>query len=243
MVVLTRLIGAFVGWVTASPRRIVGAIVVPFAIVFLLVVPRDDPADTAAPADRPGPVLDSSTRPDQTGTGTGTGGDPTSADPTSVGPSSPEPTTVTIGPGDEPRIAPELPDGAGQVAREYVTTTGSHDARDGGDTDYADSYQRAESLVTPEVFADFERADQAGDQQWTEWRADQATVEVRVDRVAVPDGAPAPTDDTAYARVRFTQVVTPSTGDGTATEIPGEITMIVTRQADGRWLVSDLLAV
>ena len=58
----------------------------------------------------------------------------------------------------------------------------------------------------------------------------------------MPDGAPAPTATTAYARVQFRQTVRPTAGARRAEPRVDALNMLVTRGRDGRWLVSRLLA-
>ena len=65
---------------------------------------------------------------------------------------------------------------------------------------------------------------------------------VTVVRTGVPDGAPAPTASTAYIRVVFTQTVRPTAGAGGPTVTTNALNLLVSRSADGRWLVSKLLA-
>ena len=93
-------------------------------------------------------------------------------------------------------------------------------------------------VVFTEVTADSRR----GDYEWAQWRAGKATVTAAVQRTGVPDGAPAPTATTAYVRVEFTQTVRPTAGAGEPTVTTNALNLLVSKAADGRWLVAQLLA-
>jgi hypothetical protein len=233
VVTLTRLLGAAVAWVTATRRRMVAAVAIPVLAVIAVAGPRTPDIGRSVGLD-----ASASTAPTAGGTvpaggGGGVPGGPQSGLPT--------PTTVTVGPSDSPRPDPVLPAGPRDVAVAYVTTVNSHDARPGHDRDFLDSYRRARPYVTPDLYERITSPRSSGDYQWTTWTAQRATVAVRIDRVAVPDGAPLPTPTTVYVRVRFTQTATPHVGDADPVSDVGEVTMVTTRQRDGRWLVSQLL--
>lgn len=239
MVTLTRLLGALVRWVTATPRRMVSTLVVVLLAAVVFFGPDPHPGAGAQPADSTGALGTASTSGGPGGPGSAGSADPggrSSGPAGSVGP-----TTVTVGPSDRPRAEPELPADAGAVATGYVQTVNSHDARPGHDRAFDDSYRRARRYVTPQVYALITAPNRRGDYQWTTWVAQRATVTVRVDRAAVPDGAPLPTPTTVYVRVRFTQTVHPGTAGAEPSSTPGEVTMITQRQPDGGWLVSRLL--
>lgn len=234
MVTLTRLLGAFVGWVTASPRRLIATVAVPVVVAILLFGPDRQPGGATA-----GPVGVTGEAGGAGSTG-GAAGNTAGGGPGASG--LPTPSTVTIGPSDRPRPDPALPAGPKAVALAYVRTVDAHDARPGHDRDFLDSYRRAKALVTGPLYASITAPSSRGDYQWTTWTAQRATVTVRVDRAAVPDGAPLPTANTVYVRVRFTQLVAPAAPGAQPSSVPGEITMITQRQRDGHWLVSRLLA-
>ncbi|HEY9472637.1 MAG TPA: hypothetical protein VIS06_02170 [Mycobacteriales bacterium] len=242
MVTLTRLLGALVGWVTATPRRLVSTLVVAVLAVVTLFGPVRHPDLNALSSDsgNSGGPRPSGTVPASGSTGPSSGGTAGRGGP--VGSGLPTPSTVTIGPSDRPRAEPVLPAEAGAVATGYVQTVNSHDARPGHDRDFADSYRRARRYVTPQVYALVTAPNRRGDYQWTAWVAQRATVTVRVDRAAVPDGAPLPTPTTVYVRIRFTQTVNPGAPGVEPTSVSGEVTLITQRQHDGGWLVSQLLA-
>lgn len=262
MVTLTRLLGACIAWLTASPRRIIAAIAVPVFAVIVLAGPdhngrgvssatQDAQTPTAPTASsgtgRPGTGTDGSTEgngggsTDGTGGGDGTSGGSATSSPTGA-PEGGLPTApVSVGPSDTPRPDPVLPEAAASVAVGYTQTVNSHDARSGKDHEFLDSYRRATPFVTSELYDKITADRRSGDVQWTQWTAQQAIVTVHIDRVAVPDGAPLPTSTKAYVRVRFTQIVTPHTGGAKPSSNPGEVTLVAEHQQNGRWLVSELL--
>jgi hypothetical protein len=222
---LLRLVSWLVRWVTRSPRRVVGMLAVPVLIGVALAA---------------GPIRD---RP-PAGRGDVLAGGPTAAPPAASS-GGPRPTVLpgTTGPATPvpPRPTPTLTAVQRAAAVGYVTTANTHDARPGGDRSFLDSYRRTRPYVTPALYTLVTAQSRRGDYEWAQWTAAQATVRVQVVAAGVPDGAPAPTTTTAYARVQFRQVVTPTVG-ATAEQVgDGAVTVLVTRAGD-RWLVSRLLA-
>jgi hypothetical protein len=124
----------------------------------------------------------------------------------------------------------------------YVTAANTHDARPGGDKAFTDSYARTRPYVTDEVYAQVTAPSRRGDYQWGQWRIAQATVSVRIVATGVPDGAPAPTGATAYARVEFSQRVTPTAGASGPSTTVGAVNLLVRKGTDGTWRVAELLA-
>jgi hypothetical protein len=96
--------------------------------------------------------------------------------------------------------------------------------------------------VTEELLRLVTAESRRGDYEWMQWLRERATVGVEVVAVGVPDGAPAPTESTAYARVQFRQVVRPTVGGTGERRADGAVSMLLTRDGSGRWLVSRLLA-
>ncbi|HZB49113.1 MAG TPA: hypothetical protein VE547_08475, partial [Mycobacteriales bacterium] len=210
--------------VTHTPRRLVGVLALPILLGVALAA---------------GPIGD---RPPDGGGGVLAGG------PTAAPPASPTGPRSTVFPGTTgpptpvaPRPTPTLAAAQRAAAVDYVTTANTHDARPGRDRGFIDSYRRTRAYVTPELYALVTAPSRRGDYQWSQWTAAQATVRVEVVAVGVPDGAPAPTDTTAYARVQFRQVVTPTTGASAEQVTDGAVSLLVTRTGT-RWLVSELLA-
>jgi hypothetical protein len=124
----------------------------------------------------------------------------------------------------------------------YVTAANTHDARPGGDRSFNAAYARTRPYVTDALYKEVTADTRRGDYEWAQWVAGKATVDVRVLKAGVPDGAPAPTAATAYVRVEFRQTVRPTAGAGGATTTTDALNLLVSRGDDGRWLVSRLLA-
>jgi hypothetical protein len=222
---LLRAVSWLVRWVTRSPRRVIGVLALPILLGVALAA---------------GPIRDRT--PD--GRGDVLAGGRTAAPP-AASPSGPRSTVLpaTTGPATPvpPRPTPTLAAAQRAAAVGYVTAANTHDARPGHDKAFADSYRRTRPYVTPELFKLVTAASRRGDYEWGQWRAAQATVRVEIVAVGVPDGAPAPSPTTAYARVQFRQVVSPTTGATAEQVVDGAITLLETR-TDGGWLVSRLLA-
>ena len=228
MIRLLAAVSWLVRWVTRSPRRVVGVLALPVLLGVALAA---------------GPIRDRA--PDgRTGRGDVLAGGLTAAPPAS--PSGPRSTLFpgTTGPATPvpPRPTPTLAAAQRATAVGYVTAANSHDARPGGDRAFTDSYRRTEPYVTPELFKLVTAESRRGDYEWAQWLAAQATVRVEIVAVGVPDGAPAPTATTAYARVQFRQLVSPTTGATAEQVTDGAITMLETRGSDGHWRVAKLLA-
>jgi hypothetical protein len=223
---LLKAVSWLVRWVTSTPRRLVGVLALPILLGIALAA---------------GPIRDRP--PDGRGDVLARG---QTADPPAATPSGPR---ATVFPGTTgaptpvaPRPTPTLAAAQRAAAVGYVTAANTHDARPGGDQAFLDSYRRTRPYVTPELYAVVTAESRRGDYEWAQWRAAQATVRVDVVAVGVPDGAPAPTATTAYARVQYRQVVTPTVGATAEQVTDGAITVLVTRSSGGRWLVSRLLA-
>ena len=228
MIRLLRAVSWLVRWVTRSPRRVVGVLALPILLgVALAAGPIRDRAPDGSPG---GDVL--------------AGG--SAAAPPAATASGPRPTVFpgTTGPPTPvaPRPTPTLAAAQRAAAVGYATAANTHDARPGGDRAFIDSYRRTRPYVTPELFAVVTTESRRGDYEWAQWTAAQATVRVEVVAVGVPDGAPAPTARTAYARVQFRQVVTPTVGATAEQATDGAVSLLLTRADGGRWLVSRLLA-
>jgi hypothetical protein len=219
-----RVVSFLVRWITRTPRRVVGLLAVPVLIGVALAA---------------GPLSDRGSAP--SGDVLARGQSPAPAPPT--GPTTPRSTELpgTTGaatpvPG---RPTPKLAAEHVGIATAYVTTANSHDARPGKDRTFTDSYRRTQRYVTPELFTVIGADSRRGDYEWSQWTKEQAVVSVQVVAVGVPDGAPAPTADQAYARVQFRQLIKPSAGAERTTD--GAVNLLLSRTSDG-WLVSELLA-
>jgi hypothetical protein len=227
MVRLLKLVSWVVHWATRTPRRVIGLLAVPALIAVALA---------AGPMrDRPATVPD----------GTLAGGAATA--PAPPRPTGPRPTVLPGTTGPATPVPPPVPvfrltQDQSAPAVGYVTAAGTHDARPGADKSFLDSYRRTKPYVTDGLFKEVTADSRRGDYEWAQWLAGKATVEVAVLRTGVPDGAPAPTATTAYIRVVFTQTVRPTAGAAGPTVTTNAINVLVGKAADGRWLVSKLLA-
>jgi hypothetical protein len=222
---LLRLVSWGVRWATRTPRRAIGFLVVPVLIgVALAAGPMRDRPDTV-----PDVLAGGRTAAPPAATRTGPRGTEL---PGTTGPATPVPTLPAF------RLTPEQR----AAAVGYVTAANSHDARPGQDRTFLDSYGRTRPYVTDEVFKQVTAESRRGDYEWGQWRTAEATVAVEIVAAGVPDGAPAPTATTAYARVEFTQVVTPTAGAGGPSRTGGSLNLLLSRGTDGTWRVSKLLA-
>jgi hypothetical protein len=226
MVRLLKLVSWLVHWATRTPRRVIGLLAIPALIAVALAA---------------GPMRD---RPATDPDGTLAGGATTA--PATPTPTGPRPTVLpgTTGPASPVPPVPvfRLTQDQTGPAVGYVTTSGSHDARPGADRSFLDSYRRTRPYVTGALFREVTADSRRGDYEWAQWVAGKATVTVRVQRTGVPDGAPAPTATTAYVQVVFTQTVRPTAGAGEPTVTTNALNLLVSKAADGRWLVARLLA-
>jgi hypothetical protein len=224
MIRLLAVVSWLVKWVTRSPRRVIGVLALPILLGVALAA---------------GPIRDR----DPAGGDVLAGGATAAPAATSAGPR-PSGLPGTTGPPVRvaPRPVPALTAPQRAAAVGYVTTANAHDARPGRDKAFADSYARTRPYVTDELYRLVTAESRRGDYEWAQWLAAQATVRVEIVAVGVPDGAPAPTATTAYARVQFRQVVSPTTGATAEQVTDGAITLLETRADGGRWLVSRLLA-
>jgi hypothetical protein len=222
---LLGLVSWVVHWATRTPRRVIGVLAVPVLVAVALAAGpiRDQPAEPSGAAAAPA-----------TGTAAPTPTGPRSTLlPSPTGPVPPQPTVPSF------RLSPAQR----APAVGYVVAANSHDARPGGDKAFTDSYARAKPYLTGPLYQQISTADpRRGDYQWRQWLTGKATVTVQVISTGVPDGAPAPTATTAYARVQFRQTVSPTAGAQRPTVTVDALNMLVTRGSDGRWLVSRLLA-
>jgi hypothetical protein len=223
---LLRLVSWVVRWATRTPRRVIGMLAVPVLVAIALTA---------------GPMRE---RPDTGPAAAPTSAGPTAAAPTPAGPRSTQLPDTTAPVSPQPTVPSfRLSPAQQATAVGYVVAANSHDARPGADKSFTDSYGRAKPYVTAGLYRQIMATDpRRGDYEWRQWLAGKATVDVAVLATGVPDGAPAPTATTAYARVRFRQTVRPTAGAEAPTSTVGVLTMLVTRGGDGRWLVSRLLA-
>ncbi|MCL3998902.1 hypothetical protein [Streptomyces lavenduligriseus] len=137
----------------------------------------------------------------------------------------------------EPRPVPQAVQDA---ARAFVVTWASHDARPGKDTSYDDASRRAADHAAGDLAQDLRTrtSGSAGAQQWRRWKSGRVQVTASVQRVSLPDGAPAPTQDSGFARVLYTVTQKPAAGAPTKSE--QHVALKLRRGGDGIWRVVGL---
>ncbi len=106
-----------------------------------------------------------------------------------------------------PPPAPPVPAAPARTAAGYVTALNTHDARPGHDQGLHDANTRTRRYVTDGVYAQIENPQtRTSPALWQQLVTAGAVTSVRVDKIAVPEGAPAPT--TQHVEVRITYTVT-----------------------------------
>ncbi|MEU7075735.1 hypothetical protein AB0B30_37275 [Streptomyces narbonensis] len=157
-----------------------------------------------------------------------------------------DPRSAESSPGAGPAESPEaldpkpVPAPAEDAARAFVTAWASHDARPGRDASFDDASRRAAAYAAGDLAEDLRThiSGRATGQQWQSWKNHQVQVTAKVLRVSLPDGAPAPGEDSCFARVIFK--VTESPASGPATESEDHVALKLRRGADGSWRVVGL---
>ncbi|MFD8732332.1 hypothetical protein [Streptomyces sp. NPDC059611] len=127
-----------------------------------------------------------------------------------------------------------------EAARSFTTAWASHDARPGRDTAYGDASRRAAAYADGDLAADLRdyTSGSAGGRQWQSWKDRQVQVTVTVLQVSLPDGAPALTEDSGFARVIYKLTEKPASGP--AVESEEHVALKLRRIADGSWRVVGL---
>ncbi|MFD0501384.1 hypothetical protein [Streptomyces rhizosphaericus] len=133
-----------------------------------------------------------------------------------------------------------MPQPMQDAARAFVVAWASHDARPGKDTSYDDASRRAADHAAGDLAKDLRTrtSGSAGAQQWQSWKSDRMQVTASVQRVSLPDGAPAPTQDFGFARVLYTVTQKPTAGAPTKSE--QHVALKLRRGSDGTWRVVGL---
>ncbi|MGY3677264.1 hypothetical protein [Streptomyces sp. TE33382] len=140
--------------------------------------------------------------------------------------------------GDEaPSVAP-VPEDVATASRRFVLAWTGHDARPGKDGSYDDAARRAGAYVSKDLAEQLTTTSAGSARQWQQWTQAQALVAAEISRVAVPDGAPAPTADTAWVRVWYRLTITPAAGKPTGTD--EQVALKLQRNQAGTWLVTAL---
>ncbi len=131
-------------------------------------------------------------------------------EPATSPPATPPPTGspgAGSNPASSPPPAPPVPAAPARTAAGYVTALNTHDARPGHDQGLHDANTRTRRYVTDGVYAQIENPQtRTSTAFWQQLVAAGAVTSVHVDKIAVPEGAPAPT--TQHVEVRITYTVT-----------------------------------
>ncbi|MBV9022730.1 MAG: hypothetical protein JO362_02715 [Streptomycetaceae bacterium] len=131
-----------------------------------------------------------------------------------------------------------LPEPIAAAARAFTVAWAGHDARPGHDSSFNDAARRAAAYAGKQLAAQLTTASPGAARQWDQWTAERARVTAQITTAAVPDGAPAPTPDAAYVRVRYRLTVTPATGRPTTTD--QQVALELQPDQAGTWLVTSL---
>ncbi|MFJ5850504.1 hypothetical protein [Streptomyces sp. NPDC092903] len=152
-------------------------------------------------------------------------------------PSSPEADPSTSAAATEPS---PVPTPMLKAARAFTIAWAGHDARPGRDTSYDDASRRAAAFADGELAEDLRThtSGSAGRQQWLNWKERQVQATVKVLRVSLPDGAPAPTQDSGFAQVIYNVTETPAQGD--PSEAEQHVVLKLHRGGDSTWRVTGL---
>ncbi|RLU82059.1 hypothetical protein CTZ27_31410 [Streptomyces griseocarneus] len=127
-----------------------------------------------------------------------------------------------------------------EAARAFTLAWSGHDARPGKDASYGDASRRAAAYTAGELTTELRNraSGTAGAQQWLRWKNGQVQVTAEVLHVTLPDGAPAPTRDSGFARVIYRVTEKPATGPSVTSE--QHVALKLRRGDDGTWRVVGL---
>ncbi|MFF4534035.1 hypothetical protein ACFY1P_32800 [Streptomyces sp. NPDC001407] len=139
-----------------------------------------------------------------------------------------------------PAAPKPLPAPMQEAARAFTVAWASHDARPGHDSSYDEASRRAAAYAADQLADDLRTrtSGTSGRQQWLRWKKGQVQVTASVQRVALPDGAPAPTGDSGFARVHYQVTEQPATGPSVTSE--QHVALKLRRGSDGTWRVVGL---
>ncbi|MFJ8015023.1 hypothetical protein [Streptomyces sp. NPDC096339] len=153
--------------------------------------------------------------------------------------SAPTPTSAPSQP-DSPATPSPVTGPMEETARAFILAWAGHDARPGQDTSYDDASRRAADYAAGELAKDLSTrtSGSAGAQEWLRLKAGQIRVTATVLRVSLPDGAPAPTENSGFARVLYKVTEQPATGP--STEAERHLALKLQPGDDGVWRVVGL---
>ncbi|MFE9428968.1 hypothetical protein ACFYNO_39165 [Kitasatospora sp. NPDC006697] len=131
-----------------------------------------------------------------------------------------------------------MPEDVAVAARRFVVAWTGHDARPGKDGSYDDAARRASAYVSKDLAEQLTTTSAGSARQWQQWTQAEALVAAEISRISVPDGAPAPTADTAWVRVQYRLTVTPAADKPSGTD--EQVALKLQRNQAGAWLVTAL---
>lgn len=154
--------------------------------------------------------------------------------PTTHGSTSPSSTAVE----DAQPSAIPMPEDVAGAARQFVLAWAGHDARPGKDGSYNDAAHRARAYAGKDLAVQLTTDSASSTRRWQQWTQANTVVTAEITQIAVPDGAPEPTADTAWARVRYRLIVAPAAGQPSSTD--EQVALKLQRDQAGAWLVTAL---
>lgn len=123
-----------------------------------------------------------------------------------------------------------VPEAIEEVARHFVLAWSGHE-----DSSYADATRRAASYASADLAEQLTTHAAVSGYQWEH---QDAPIAVEIRGISVPDGAPAPTTDTAWVRVRYQSSVTSAMGRINKTD--EQVTLKLQRDLADTWRVTAL---
>ncbi|MEU3904162.1 hypothetical protein AB0F20_10120 [Streptomyces goshikiensis] len=142
--------------------------------------------------------------------------------------------TIPVPEGTAAPEGAELPADIAKAAADFAAAWASHDARPGKDAAYTAAGKRAAAYASPDLGASISTPRPSTNTVWQRWTTEKTTVTATVVKVSVPDGAPAPTDTTALARVVYRLTTAPEKGQPT---VETKQVALQLDYSDGRWRV------
>lgn len=131
-----------------------------------------------------------------------------------------------------------MPEDVATAARRFVLAWAGHDARPGKDGSYNDAAHRARAYAGKDLATQLTTDSASSTRRWQQWTQANTVVTAEITQIAVPDGAPEPTADTAWARVRYRLIVAPTAGQRSITD--EQVALKLQRDEAGAWLVTAL---
>ncbi|MCG7524030.1 hypothetical protein MHW47_06180 [Streptomyces sp. OfavH-34-F] len=165
---------------------------------------------------------------------------PAASTPARSSPTSPADASASPAPakGEGAPSPAAVPNDITAAARHFVLAWSGHDARPGKDSSYDDAAHRAAAYSSRDLAEQLTTNSAGSARQWQQWTRTKAVVAAEISQISVPDGAPEPTADTAWIRVRYRLTTTPATGRPSSTD--EQVALKLQRDQAGTWLVTAL---